>query len=68
METKHPFALELETQKVWDFGKESFVHRLPPNKADATKLKQVPNLDENITSVLKSGEPHVVWIPFTCKI
>lgn len=33
-QTQHTFALELETQRVWDYVGDGYVHRLIQNKAD----------------------------------
>ncbi|CAM9485074.1 unnamed protein product, partial [Choristocarpus tenellus] len=41
----HAYALEIETQQVWDFAGDGFVHRLIQNKADG-KLVEVPDPDQ----------------------
>lgn len=41
-ETKHNYALELETQRVWDYAGDGYVHRLIHNKTDG-KLVEVPS-------------------------
>ena len=38
--TKHVYAMEIETKKVWDFSKENFVNRLIQNEIDG-KLVEV---------------------------
>ncbi len=39
LQTQHAFALELETQRVWDYAGDGYVHRLVQNKSDG-KLVQ----------------------------
>ncbi|KAJ1910749.1 hypothetical protein IWQ60_010491 [Tieghemiomyces parasiticus] len=41
-ETGHLYALELETQRVWDYAREGYVHRLIQNTADG-KLVELPD-------------------------
>ncbi|KAF9899129.1 hypothetical protein BX616_003261 [Lobosporangium transversale] len=41
-ETAHLYALELETQRVWDYAGDGYVHRLIQNKADG-KLVELPS-------------------------
>eukprot|EP01122_Echinamoeba_exundans_P013362 TRINITY_DN5827_c0_g1_i2.p1 TRINITY_DN5827_c0_g1~~TRINITY_DN5827_c0_g1_i2.p1 ORF type:complete len:509 (+),score=108.60 TRINITY_DN5827_c0_g1_i2:48-1574(+) len=41
-ETKHNYALELETQRVWDYAGDGYVHRLIHNKTDG-KLVELPS-------------------------
>jgi BRCA1-associated protein len=36
------YALELETQRVWDYAGDGYVHRLIQNKADG-KLVELPS-------------------------
>jgi len=45
--TKHTYALELETQKVWDYSRESFVHRLATSNFG--KLVEVSTLSNEQT-------------------
>ncbi|KAL9937038.1 hypothetical protein V8E36_004273 [Tilletia maclaganii] len=40
-ETGHMYSLELETQRVWDYAGDGYVHRLIQNKADG-KLVELP--------------------------
>ncbi|KAI0077709.1 zf-UBP-domain-containing protein [Panus rudis PR-1116 ss-1] len=40
--TTHLYALELETQRVWDYAGDGYVHRLIQNKADG-KLVELPS-------------------------
>ncbi|KAI9193742.1 BRCA1-associated protein 2-domain-containing protein [Polychytrium aggregatum] len=39
--TNHLYSLELETQRVWDYAGDGYVHRLIQNKADG-KLVELP--------------------------
>lgn len=39
--TSHLYAMELETQRVWDYAGDNYVHRLIQNKADG-KLVELP--------------------------
>ncbi|GAK68045.1 zf-UBP-domain-containing protein [Moesziomyces antarcticus] len=41
-ETGHLYSLELETQRVWDYAGDGYVHRLIQNKADG-KLVELPS-------------------------
>jgi BRCA1-associated protein len=41
LETNHLYALELETQRVWDYGGDGYVHRLIQTKSDG-KLVEFP--------------------------
>ncbi|KAF8889375.1 BRCA1-associated protein [Infundibulicybe gibba] len=40
--TTHLYALELETQRVWDYASDGYVHRLIQNRADG-KLVELPS-------------------------
>lgn len=42
-ETGHSFSMELETQRVWDYIGDSYVHRLIRNRTDG-KLVELPSL------------------------
>ncbi|RUS15022.1 hypothetical protein BC938DRAFT_477122, partial [Jimgerdemannia flammicorona] len=44
--TSHLYALELETQRVWDYAGDGYVHRLIQNKADG-KLVELPSANAN---------------------
>lgn len=41
-ETEHAYALELESQRVWDYVSDGYVHRLIQSKTDG-KLVEVPS-------------------------
>lgn len=40
--TGHNFAMELGTQRVWDYEGDNYVHRLIQNKVDG-KLVELPD-------------------------
>lgn len=46
METQHCYALELESQRVWDYAGDGYVHRLVQSKSDG-KLVEVPGPGES---------------------
>ncbi|KAI8910360.1 hypothetical protein EDD86DRAFT_205195, partial [Gorgonomyces haynaldii] len=41
LKTNHIYALEIETQRVWDYAGDGYVHRIIQNKSDG-KLVQLP--------------------------
>ncbi|KAI8987919.1 hypothetical protein BDF20DRAFT_295627 [Mycotypha africana] len=45
-QTKHIYSLEIETQRVWDYAGDGYVHRLIQNAVDG-KLVEVPADGEN---------------------
>jgi len=45
-ETMHTFSLELETQRVWDYAGDGYVHRLIQNRSDG-KVLEFPNPAQN---------------------
>jgi len=47
METQHTYALELETQRVWDYAGDNYVHRLIQSKTDG-KLVEVPGPETDV--------------------
>eukprot|EP01091_Cochliopodium_minus_P018632 TRINITY_DN7612_c0_g1_i1.p1 TRINITY_DN7612_c0_g1~~TRINITY_DN7612_c0_g1_i1.p1 ORF type:complete len:563 (-),score=153.80 TRINITY_DN7612_c0_g1_i1:26-1714(-) len=51
--TGHTYALELETQRVWDYTGDGYVHRLIQNKSDG-KIVELPPLRQ----VSDFREPH----------
>lgn len=54
----HAYAMELETQRVWDYPGDNYVHRLIQNKADG-KLVELPsasNLDTEDNLRGRSGQ------------
>ena len=55
-QTGHLYALELETQRVWDYGGDGFVHRLIRNKADGKVVELPPH--HHHQSSLVSGVGH----------
>ena len=48
-ESGHSFSLELETQRVWDYTGDQYVHRLIRNRTDG-KLVELPSLAGKINS------------------
>ncbi|KAG8939128.1 hypothetical protein FRC00_014159, partial [Tulasnella sp. 408] len=47
--TMHLYALELETQRVWDYAGDGYVHRLIQNKADG-KVFELPSASTMTTT------------------
>ncbi|KIO26479.1 hypothetical protein M407DRAFT_234894 [Tulasnella calospora MUT 4182] len=47
--TMHLYALELETQRVWDYAGDGYVHRLIQNKADG-KVYELPSASTMTTA------------------
>ena len=45
MQSKHVYAMEIETKKVWHFAKENYVHRLIQNEVDG-KLVEIGEVDQ----------------------
>lgn len=41
-QTQHCFAMDVDTQRVWDYASDAYVHRLVQNKADG-KLVELPS-------------------------
>lgn len=52
----HPFAMELETQRVWDYAGDNYVHRLIQNKADG-KLVELPSAIDDAEEGRSGGGP-----------
>ncbi|KAJ3517744.1 hypothetical protein NLJ89_g321 [Agrocybe chaxingu] len=52
--TTHLYALELETQRVWDYAGDGYVHRLIQNKADG-KLVELPSAASSINPPREDG-------------
>ncbi|PPQ90742.1 hypothetical protein CVT25_010131 [Psilocybe cyanescens] len=52
--TTHLYALELETQRVWDYAGDGYVHRLIQNKADG-KLVELPSAASSVTATPREG-------------
>ncbi|KAF4570022.1 hypothetical protein EYR40_009007 [Pleurotus pulmonarius] len=53
-ETTHLYALELETQRVWDYAGDGYVHRLIQNKADG-KLVELPSASASMGASPREG-------------
>lgn len=43
-DTKHTYAMEVDTQRVWDYTRDAYVHRLVTNITDG-KVVEIPNSD-----------------------
>ncbi|KAH9888935.1 zf-UBP-domain-containing protein [Cubamyces lactineus] len=54
LSTTHLYALELETQRVWDYAGDGYVHRLIQNKADG-KLVELPSAAAAVGTRSDSG-------------
>ncbi|KAJ7623498.1 hypothetical protein FB45DRAFT_107228 [Roridomyces roridus] len=52
--TTHLYALELETQRVWDYAGDGYVHRLIQNKADG-KLVELPSASSSLGANTRDG-------------
>ncbi|KAJ7743093.1 hypothetical protein B0H16DRAFT_1561823 [Mycena metata] len=52
--TTHLYALELETQRVWDYAGDGYVHRLIQNKADG-KLVELPSASSSMGASQRDG-------------
>lgn len=52
--TTHLYALELETQRVWDYAGDGYVHRLIQNKADG-KLVELPSASSMALAGARDG-------------
>ncbi|KAJ3320825.1 hypothetical protein HDV06_004836 [Boothiomyces sp. JEL0866] len=48
-ESNHVYSLELETQRVWDYVGDEYVHRLIQNKSDG-KLVHLPSASDTVKS------------------
>ena len=51
--TGHTYALEIETQRVWDYTGDGYVHRLIQNNVDG-KMVEIP--DPNSSSMTRMGK------------
>ncbi|KAI9263245.1 BRCA1-associated protein 2-domain-containing protein [Phascolomyces articulosus] len=52
--SNHPYALEIETQRVWDFASNGYVHRLIQNMVDG-KLVELPSTGGDDSDEAPSG-------------
>ncbi|KAL9551045.1 hypothetical protein MBANPS3_004447 [Mucor bainieri] len=48
-QTDHLYSLEIETQRVWDYAGDGFVHRLIQNAVDG-KLVELPSTTEDVSA------------------
>eukprot|EP01087_Luapelamoeba_hula_P019453 TRINITY_DN6450_c0_g1_i1.p1 TRINITY_DN6450_c0_g1~~TRINITY_DN6450_c0_g1_i1.p1 ORF type:complete len:581 (+),score=84.97 TRINITY_DN6450_c0_g1_i1:154-1743(+) len=66
-QSQHTYALELETQRVWDYLGDNYVHRLIQNKADG-KLVELsgPNeLDSHVKEEIIESKRTAVSLEYT---
>ena len=56
----HNFAMELATQRVWDYAADNYVHRLIQNKVDG-KLVELP--DPGAAGASNSADPTFTTLP-----
>ncbi|KAI8911973.1 BRCA1-associated protein 2-domain-containing protein [Powellomyces hirtus] len=56
-ETQHLYAMELETQRVWDYAGDGYVHRLIQNRTDG-KLVELPAPNNNHTGGMTTTSAH----------
>jgi hypothetical protein len=54
-ETNHTFAMELESQRVWDYSGDGYVHRLVQDRTDGKVVEVVgsPPRFEGVLFILK---------------
>ena len=50
LDTQHTYVMELETQRVWDYAGDNYVHRLIQNNADG-KLIEFPGRTGNVNNI-----------------
>ncbi|KAJ3117216.1 hypothetical protein HDU96_007644 [Phlyctochytrium bullatum] len=54
--TQHNFSLEIETQRVWDYAGDGYVHRLIQNKEDGKLVElPAPNTESAVTMQMFTG-------------
>lgn len=49
-ETHHSFAMDIDSQRVWDYVGDGYVHRIIQNKPDGSKLVELPSTTATGTS------------------
>jgi BRCA1-associated protein len=54
-QTSHCFAMDLATQRVWDYASDGYVHRIIQNKADG-KLVELPAADHSALEPADSAD------------
>ncbi|KAF1801621.1 hypothetical protein V8B55DRAFT_1472498 [Mucor lusitanicus] len=54
METNHLYALEIETQRVWDYLGDGYVHRLIQNTVDGA-IVELPSRSENSSAATEDS-------------
>ncbi|OMH80177.1 RING finger protein ETP1-like protein [Zancudomyces culisetae] len=56
LETNHIYAMELETQRVWDYAGDGYVHRIMQNKSDGKLVMlELPNFSNSGNYVSMTG-------------
>jgi len=62
--TQHTFAVEIETQRVWDYIGDGYVHRLIQNKTDG-KLVEISNSTQtNDASIKNPSKVEAIWLEY----
>ncbi|KAK4232472.1 ubiquitin-related domain-containing protein [Podospora fimiseda] len=61
-ETAHSFSLELETQAIWDYANNKWVHRLIRNKGDG-KVMELPSSNNSNSQRATAGAPSDDLVP-----
>ncbi|KAK3995880.1 hypothetical protein QBC44DRAFT_259286 [Cladorrhinum sp. PSN332] len=61
-ETAHSFSLELETQAIWDYASDKWVHRLIRDKGDG-KVMELPSSNESNSQRAAGGAPSEDLVP-----
>lgn len=64
VETQHLYVLELETQRVWDYAGDGYVHRLIQNKTDG-KLVELPEFDNFKSLDSSEAEKYLTTVKLT---
>ncbi|KAK4166412.1 ubiquitin-related domain-containing protein [Cladorrhinum sp. PSN259] len=61
-ETAHSFSLELETQAIWDYASDKWVHRLIRDKGDG-KVMELPSNNDSNSQRAAGGAPLEDLVP-----
>lgn len=54
-QTFHSYAMDVSTQRVWDYAGDGYVHRLIQNKTDGKLVELTPPLDDSANLASTSG-------------
>ncbi|XP_074317682.1 BRAP2 RING ZnF UBP domain-containing protein 1 [Silene latifolia] len=65
--THHCYSLDLETQRVWDYEGDNYVHRLNQSKADG-KSSVVDSHDGNCNTCGDGEDSEITWALFNSKV